>query len=87
MRYFYIIILLKGERCMEYYERLKAVREDQDKTQREVAEALKTTRQQIGKYESGSQVMTIGKLKEICQFYQVSADYILGLPKGLNWPR
>lgn len=72
---------------MEYYERLKAVREDQDKTQREVAEALKTTRQQIGKYESGSQVMTIRKLKEICQFYQVSADYILGLPKGLNWPR
>ena len=72
---------------MEYYERLKAIREDQDKTQREVAEALNTTRQQIGKYESGSQAMTIGRLKELCQFYQVSADYVLGLPKGLNWPR
>lgn len=72
---------------MEYYERLKAIREDQDKTQREVAEALNTTRQQIGKYESGSQTMTIGRLKELCQFYQVSADYVLGLPKGLNWPK
>lgn len=72
---------------MEYYERLKAVREDQDKTQQEVADALHTTRQQIGKYESGSQSMTIGKLKELCRFYKVSADYILGLPKGLDWPR
>ena len=34
---------------MEYYEKLKAIREDQDKTQQEVAEALHTTRQQIGK--------------------------------------
>ncbi|MCI8651292.1 MAG: helix-turn-helix transcriptional regulator [Oscillospiraceae bacterium] len=72
---------------MEYYEKLKATREDQNKTQQEVADALKTTRQQIGKYETGSQIMTIGRLKELCQFYNVSADYILGLPKGLDWPR
>lgn len=72
---------------MEYYERLKAVREDQDKTQQEIAEALHTTRQQIGKYENGSQRMTIGRLKELCRLYKVSSDYILGLPKGLDWPR
>lgn len=72
---------------MEYYEKLKATREDQNKTQQEVADALKTTRQQIGKYETGSQIMTIGRLKELCQFYNVSTDYILGLPKGLDWPR
>ena len=31
--------------------------------------------------------MTIGKLKALCLYYHVSADYILGLPKGLDWPR
>lgn len=72
---------------MEYYEKLKSIREDQDKTQQEVADALNTTRQQIGKYENGSQSMTIGRLKEFCQFYKVSSDYILGLPQGLDWPR
>ena len=72
---------------MEYYEKLKAIREDQDKTQQEVAEAFHTTRQQIGKYENGSQSMTIKRLKEFCRFYKVSADYILGLPNGLDWPR
>ncbi len=31
--------------------------------------------------------MTISKLKALCLYYHVSADYILGLPKGLDWPR
>ena len=34
---------------MEYYERLKDVREDHDLTQADVAEILKTTRQQVSK--------------------------------------
>ena len=72
---------------MQIHERLKALREDHDLTQREVAAALKTTQQQIYKYEKGDQEMTISRLKELCQFYGVSADYILGLPKGLSWPR
>lgn len=72
---------------MEAYERIKALREDRDKTQKEIAAALNTTRQQIYKYESGQQEMSMSKLKVLCQFYGVSADYILGLPKGLEWPR
>ncbi|MCI8475330.1 MAG: helix-turn-helix transcriptional regulator [Oscillospiraceae bacterium] len=72
---------------MEYYEKLKAIREDQDMTQQEVAEALRTTRQQISKYENGTQLMTIGRLRELCRLYKVSSDYILGLPRGLDWPR
>lgn len=72
---------------MKYYERLKQVREDKEKTQKEIAEYLKTTRQQIGKYENGEQQMTVERLKEFCEYYGVSADYILGLPHGLDWPR
>ena len=72
---------------MQYYEKLKAIREDKDKTQKEIAEILGTTQQQIYKYENGIQEMTISKLKTLCLYYGVSADYILGLPKGLDWPR
>lgn len=72
---------------MEIHERIKALREDRDISQKEVAEALNTTRQQIYKYESGQQEMTMSKLKALCDFYYVSADYILGLPKNYNWPR
>lgn len=72
---------------MKYYEKLKQIREDSERTQKEVADQLKTTKQQIGKYERGEQQMTVERLKEFCEYYGVSADYILGLPKGLSWPR
>ena len=72
---------------MEIHERLKALREDRDLTQEEVAKALKTTRAQIWKYENKRQDMTAQRLKEFCDYYGVSSDYILGLPEGLNWPR
>lgn len=72
---------------MEYYERLKATRQDKDITQEKIAEILQTTKQQISVYETGKQTMTVEKLKQLCIFYHVSADYILGLPKNLDWPR
>lgn len=72
---------------MEIYERLKAIREDRDESQAEIAKVIGTTQQQIYKYEKGLQEMTISRLKTLCEYYQVSADYILGLPQGLSWPR
>lgn len=66
---------------MKYYEKLKAIREDLDMTQSEVAKQLKTTQQQIYKYEAGKQEMTVTKFAELCRVYKVSADYILGLTK------
>lgn len=72
---------------MKIHERLKATREDRDITQEEAAEAAECTRRQIIRYEEGEQNMTITKLKALCLYYHVSADYILGLPRGLDWPR
>lgn len=72
---------------MEIHERLKAIREDRDESQGEIAKVIGTTQQQIYKYEKGLQEMTISRLKTLCEYYQVSADNILGLPQGLSWPR
>lgn len=72
---------------MEYYERLKMARQDKDITQAMAGKILNTTKQQISIYETGKQEMTVTKLKELCELYHVSADYILGLPRGLDWPR
>ena len=72
---------------MEYYDRLKALRDDKDLSQAEIATMLNTTQQQIYKYEKGIQEMSVSRIKILCEFYGVSADYILGLPKGLQWPR
>lgn len=70
-----------------YKDKLKELREDRDLTQNEIAEALGITRQQYQLYETGSREIKLDKLKMLCMLYGVSADYILGLPKNLKWPR
>lgn len=65
---------------MKYiYPRIRDLREDKDLKQDDVANVLKITRQQYQLYESGKRKLPIDQLTELCKFYNVSADYILGL--------
>lgn len=72
---------------MEIYDRIKALREDHDLTLQEVANLLNTSYQYYQKYEKGKNPIPAKHIKTLCEYYGVSADYILGLPKGLTWPR
>lgn len=72
---------------MLYYERLKELREDHDRTQKEIAELLGTDQSYYAKYENGRRPLPLHHLETLCRYYHVSADYILGLPQGLDWPR
>lgn len=67
---------------MDYAQRLRGLREDSDKSQAEIAKLLGTSQQYYGKYESGERPLPIERLYILCNYYGVSADYILGLPKG-----
>ena len=70
-----------------YAVRLKELREDNDYSQAEVAAALGTTQQVYSRYENGINELPLRHLYALCLLYRVSADYILGLPKRLSWPR
>ena len=59
--------------------RIRALREDRDLTQSEVASIIKTTQQQYSKIESGKSDISGEKLILLAKYYQVSTDYILGL--------
>ena len=72
---------------MEIHERIKATREDKDILQKDAAEFLGVSDKQIRRWENGESEMGILKLQKLCLYYGVSADYILGLPRGLDWPR
>lgn len=67
--------------------RLQDLITDNDMTQEELAEIIGVHRKQIGRWINGQAEMGIDKLKKICQYYGVSADYILNLGKGLKHPR
>lgn len=72
---------------MKINERLRAAREDAELTQDDLAAAIGCTRRQVIRYEQGEQEPTTGRLIALCRALGVSADYLLGLPQGLEWPR
>lgn len=63
----------------EYWEILRELREDRDIKQAEIAALLHTTQQVYSRYENGVNEMPIRHLRTLCQFYNVSANYVLGL--------
>lgn len=71
---------------MQYNEKIRFIREAKNITQTEIANAIGTSQKQYSKYETGINEMTVGKLKKICEYLQISADYILNLPKNGWYP-
>lgn len=71
----------------KYYEILKELREDNDLSQQKVADILKTERSYYGKYERGVRPLPIEHLITLCNYYKVSADYILGVSYDYDRPR
>lgn len=69
---------------MHFYQRLKDMREDADKTQAQIAELLNTAREQYNKYETGKQELPMHHFITLARYYNVSLDYLAGLT---NTPR
>ncbi len=65
----------------EYYEILRELREDHDYTQSQIAQILRTTQQVYSRYERGENEMPVHHLRTLCEFYRVSADYVLSLKR------
>lgn len=66
---------------MNYYQKLRYLREANEKSQQEVADYLHIAQTQYSRYETGKREITASLLADLCNYYDVSADYILGLPQ------
>lgn len=55
------------------------MREDNDKTQKEMAEILGCSQQVYSNYELGQRDIPTDILIKLSKYYKVSVDYILGL--------
>ena len=64
---------------MDYRKRLRGLREDRDLTQVEIGQLLDKTQQGYNHIEAGRAELKIEDLVKLCRFYDVSADYIVGL--------
>ena len=64
---------------MNYAERIRALREDNDKTQAEIAKLLKVGQRTYCDYELGKTRIPVDSLILLAKLYDVSMDYICGL--------
>lgn len=70
----------------DYVDRLTALRQDRDIGQKVIAGVLGCKQAAVSKYELRKVRYDIEDIIKLCEFYNVSADYILGLPQGLDYP-
>ena len=63
---------------MTYIKRIRDLREDHDLTQQQVADIPGTSQTMYARYERGANELPIHHLITLCDYYKVSADYILG---------
>ena len=61
------------------FDRIRALREDNDKTQQEMADILHINRRTYSAYENGVNAIPIDVLISIAVHYHVSTDYLLNL--------
>ena len=58
---------------------MKYIREDKDLTQKQIAIILGVERSTYTGWETGKDTIPLRKLSQLCDFYNVSIDYITGL--------
>ena len=64
---------------MDYHKRMRNLREDNDLTQKQVGAIINKSQQGYSHIEDGRAELKIDDLITLCKFYNVSADYFIGL--------
>ncbi len=69
---------------MSVYQRLKDLREDADKSQKEIAKIIGTSQSYYAQYENGKRTIPFERMVVLAKYYNVSLDYLAGL---IDMPR
>ena len=69
---------------MYFYQRIRDLREDADKSQSEIAVILGTSQEQYSRWESGKREFPLHHAITLAKYYNVSLDYLAGLTDTLR---
>ncbi len=64
---------------LDYQTRLRNFREDRDLTQADIGKLLNKSQQGYNHIEAGRAELKIDDLIKLCRYYNLSADYVIGL--------
>ena len=71
---------------MIFYQRIRDLRIDHDKSQAEIAKVIGTSQSYYAQYESGKRSIPFDRVIQLARYYNVCLDYIAGfidLPKKI----
>ncbi len=63
----------------KFSERLKELREEKGLSQTQLAKLTKISQPTITRWENGERTPNIDSIITLCHFFNVSADYLIGL--------
>lgn len=66
------------------FKRIKDLREDNDKYQKDIANLLGISQQYYSEYEKGKRTIPIQHLITLARYYNTSIDYLVGLSEERN---
>ncbi len=66
------------------FKRIKDLREDNDKFQKDIAKLLGISQQYYSEYENGKRPIPVDYLIKLAKYYNTSIDYIVGLSNEKN---
>lgn len=66
------------------FRRIKDMREDHDKYQKDIANLLGISQQYYSEYENGKRTIPIQHLITLANYYHTSIDYLVGLSNEKN---
>ena len=72
---------------LTFGEKLKLLREEHELNQTELGKLLGMTQRKVSYLERGQYEPSLLDIKAICTYFKVSADYLLGFPKPLPYPK
>lgn len=67
-------------------EKIKILREENNLSQTELGKKLHITQRKVSYIECGKYEPSIDDIKALCEYFQVSSDYLIGIKKGLKYP-
>ena len=72
---------------LTFGEKLKLLREEKELSQTKLGKAVNMTQRKVSYIENDKYEPSMEDVKALCLYFNVSADYLLGFPKHLPYPR
>ena len=72
---------------LTFGEKIRLLREEREMNQTQLGREVKMTQRKVSYLENGKYEPSMEDIRLLCKYFHVSADYLLGFPKHLPYPK